>query len=417
MRGLQLSPDERLNKLNEYFNTYIDNKPEIFSQEELMFPLHIYDDTLFNEIMSLPSDFPMDACILLQDLTPESTLKEKGLGIWYYGTVLSIPSQTSFVVEINGQVMPMPRLYVSFQTDPLDIYVTRITKALEKRANSIALMKYYFIIKQMPFDERIITSLGDIQLERISKRARSNARIKQEYLDPVLQSTLRSKFSLFFSISFSCLLSFYFCSFILSFCYSLFCYYFYCFFPLLYVLPSALHVSLFSPLPSRSIMYISNMILCFSSETKLAYEETMKKILFDSTVFHRSNVSIYTELHLPLALVALTTRDSIPGIVTLQQYKQETIRRIYESDGYLSSPAAIHALQGTVVENLRIKNIKLLELTYSKSMQLDKFDRMFQEMMATAGCLIYLPLCPFSLFFFFFIIIYIWIGIPVNVSI
>ena len=156
-----------------------------------MFPLHLYDDTLFNEIMPLPSDFPMDTCILVQDLTPEATFRGRGLGTWYCCTLVSITSQTSCLIEINGQTTHVPRLFVCFQIDPLEVYALRICKALERRAHTIALMKYYFIIKQMPFDEYIISSLGDTQLKRIIKRARSNSRIRQASLDDILQETLR----------------------------------------------------------------------------------------------------------------------------------------------------------------------------------------------------------------------------------
>ena len=110
----------------------------------------------------------------------------------------------------------------------------------------------------------------------------------------------------------------------------------------------------------------------------------MKKIMFDFTCFNKTQLFLFSDLGVPLPLVLNQPRISVPGVISSQQYKQAVVLRDYEADGYFSSKEAIHAMQGTVEENERIEKFHIFTLTYSKSLQLDKFDRMFQEQTLTA---------------------------------
>ena len=99
----------------------------MFSTEVLMFPLNIYDDSAFNEKMTLPvsDNYPLEALGLIQQpLNPESRpdspeTREKLLGTWQIVEVVKMEDNGNmFTVLIGGvEVLTLPRSFICFQSD------------------------------------------------------------------------------------------------------------------------------------------------------------------------------------------------------------------------------------------------------------------------------------------------------------
>ena len=80
---------------------------------------------------------------------------------------------------------------------------------------------------------------------------------------------------------------------------------------------------------------------------------------------------MFIKLRIPLSLIC--ERPSYMPInrsCTSPQFKQATILRAYNTDGYFSSVEAIRAMQQVVMEYQKIEKFSILNLTYTKSMVL-----------------------------------------------
>ena len=85
----------------------------------------------------------------------------------------------------------VPSMYVCFAGFKLETYANRVLQAFEKRAHCIALMKYYFIIRNMPYDESVVSHLDDDRIEKIVNRARSMRKLTYDYLMPCLEENVK----------------------------------------------------------------------------------------------------------------------------------------------------------------------------------------------------------------------------------
>ena len=242
----------------------------LFLPENQLFPLHLYDDKVFEEKLIIPSDLTVKAIVLIRggssagpESRPDSPIsRDKVLGTWYFCEVIGRDDNGDLNVNLGEDEVVVHPMFVCFASFQLEIYASRILQALERRAHCTALMKYFFTIKHMPYDESIVSCLDDDHIEKIVNRARSMKKLTYDYLMPCLVQNVE--------------------------------------------------------------------------ESKVEYENCMKKLIFDSSVLSRSQFSIFAELNVPLPIVMVRPKSSIWGRIPAQQYKQHVTLRNYESDGYFS---------------------------------------------------------------------------------
>lgn len=89
----------------------------------------------------------------------------------------------------------------------------------------------------------------------------------------------------------------------------------------------------------------------------------------DMNILHRSNIDMFIKLHIPLSLIyERPSPMPLNRSCANPQFKQATVLRAYNVDGYFSSVEAIRAMQQVVLESQKIEKFSILNLTYTKSM-------------------------------------------------
>ena len=160
--------------LNKHFEDYIEGYPGLITPVETKFPLKYYDSSKFDEILTMPSHAREAAC-LISIKTPDSSLRHQGLGIWFPCSNIFITSNGEYQVTLrhrsHAENIIVDRMQLCFLEDDLEIYGERITDALNRRHDCIALIKYNYTIGNMPFDTRVASTLEASQAERIAKKA------------------------------------------------------------------------------------------------------------------------------------------------------------------------------------------------------------------------------------------------------
>ena len=120
------------------------------------------------------------------------------------------------------------------------------------------------------------------------------------------------------------------------------------------------------------------------AETRTSFEIVMMEIIFRCNMLNKTNFRMFKDLALPHSVFFYTPIIPRSGLLQAPPHGMRTRISEYSRDGYLSCPAAILALQGVVSLNVRISQIKIYNLTYDKTLALDKFERHFQEMSMVA---------------------------------
>ena len=187
-----------------------------------VFPLHLYDSTLFDERLIIKNEFPCSGVVLqsskddpgTHSLThllthspnhllthPESSPRQRGLGTWVDCIVNGYNSSNNTLeisVKYDDDIdmyknFTVPRyslsltylltrlttyslthrIYVSVSYDDIVLYGQRITSALRHRYNCVSLMKYYFYVRNMPFHSSIISSISTNKIEKIIDQAKN----------------------------------------------------------------------------------------------------------------------------------------------------------------------------------------------------------------------------------------------------
>ena len=312
-------------------------KSSLLTPEELYFPLSLYDDSTFDERMTTTTttttttssiiSFPQEVIVLKSvNNSPEASLFQRGLGIFQLGEMLEDTPDGCCISTLN-------------QDDNNNVDDNTILSR-----EKIVLPRFYVCLSSdslETYTQRI--------LQALHRRSNAIALMKYHFLinsipyDGCIITSLEEK-------------------------------------------QLDKIVSKARSQGKITEDYLFPTLESSLEEAKIEYEEVMKKIMFNITTLNAADCKLFFGLNLPISLLFSPRKLSIqayPEKITYQ-YKQLSTKKAYESDGYFSSVEAIKAMQCVVEENLRIEKLKVLNLTYSKSMHLDKMEKYFQEMLLTA---------------------------------
>lgn len=119
-------------------------------------------------------------------------------------------------------------------------------------------------------------------------------------------------------------------------------------------------------------------------EAKNEYEIVMNQLLFDSNTLCVSNKAFNSVINIPTS--AYSRKKHVPrsGLVEIPSYQLSSSLNYHKSNSYLSSTAAVRALQGLLLENRHIQDAHILKIEYTKTFTLDKFERFLSEQMMYA---------------------------------
>jgi hypothetical protein len=173
--------------LNEYFSWKLASASSLLSSTEMLFPLQSYDNKLFDEIVPVKSEEVgnnNEAVVLVQHNSPAISPRDReGLGLWHPCVVLKQDIDQMYTVKINSSYLDIegdlivPRVFLCFKYDKIPTYVDRVIDAIHRRRDCVALLKYHFMISNVPFDDQILSTLSGSQEETILKKARSMSKL------------------------------------------------------------------------------------------------------------------------------------------------------------------------------------------------------------------------------------------------
>ena len=164
--------------LNIYFQDYLLENPAVVTAYEASFPLEYYDSAIFNELLTIQADsLPIQGACLFNERSGDVTPAERGLGIWQPCKIISVNADESVTVEISSLAMDetqhVHRMQVCMVSQDIELYSTRITEALLRRQQCVALLRYYSCIHSMPVNEIVTSTMTQEQFDRIYVRAAS----------------------------------------------------------------------------------------------------------------------------------------------------------------------------------------------------------------------------------------------------
>jgi dynein heavy chain len=164
--------------LNSYYRDYVNDNPTVVTKFEANFPLVYYDSSIFNELLTIRAGMlPAQGACLIAENNPDVSPAERGLGTWQPCKVLSLDADNMATVEISSLVLEetqvLPQMQVCLVSQDAELYSTRITEALLRRQQCVALLKYYSCIHCMPVNELVTSTMTQQQFDRIYMRAAS----------------------------------------------------------------------------------------------------------------------------------------------------------------------------------------------------------------------------------------------------
>jgi dynein heavy chain len=194
---------ETASALNEYFETYVEASPDLIGSIETTFPLYMFDDSVFDETISIPT-LPCVAvwCNPDEEIGPDASALNKVTGSWSPGTVLRREEGSNrYVVQTNpddpdSETIVLRRMQICFFFGTVEKYADRIATALRRRHTCICLLKYNYYILNMPVDDFIISTLTDKQVAVITKKSWGGRTDFNAALSETLMREVRSGFEL-----------------------------------------------------------------------------------------------------------------------------------------------------------------------------------------------------------------------------
>lgn len=171
--------DDLCDGLNQELTTFLQQNTSFVSYDVCNFQLHLFDSSLFNEILKSPSKFPVNGCILIPSHEPEISPRRRGVGEWQPCSITGVdPAGEQFTITMGKRrSVLVHRLYVLAITHSLVDYGKRINDAMCRRQGSIALMKFYYYIRCVPFSETVVPTLTQKQAESIRQRSMSMSKL------------------------------------------------------------------------------------------------------------------------------------------------------------------------------------------------------------------------------------------------
>lgn len=151
-----------------------------------------YDDLCLGESMMKPTGFPFNAIVLMQGASPDGSPRDRGLGQWVSCEVLkSERGGTQYMIAAaGGDVFSSRRFHICLLEESLVKHAARVEQALLRRAAAVNLMRYQFIVDNIPYDSRIVTTLEAEQCARIAKKATNMTRLLGNNLVPTLEENI-----------------------------------------------------------------------------------------------------------------------------------------------------------------------------------------------------------------------------------
>lgn len=174
--------------LNSYYGEFLNENPMLVTAYEASFPLEYYDSSIYNETLPIaPQVLPIQGACLLAERNPSASPLERGLGAWYPCQVLSVdPADGLVTVEIASivldEIQRLPRMQVCLVSQDVELYSTRVTEAMRRRQQCVALLKYYSYLHSMPVNEKVTSTMTQAQFDKIYVRAASMRTLLE--LDP-----------------------------------------------------------------------------------------------------------------------------------------------------------------------------------------------------------------------------------------
>jgi hypothetical protein len=119
-------------------------------------------------------------------------------------------------------------------------------------------------------------------------------------------------------------------------------------------------------------------------EAKVDFEVAMNKILFDANILSQSNSAFMRSLNFPDRIFQNSVSVQYSGLVEIPKHHMKTKVAHHKSSSYISSNAAVSALQGILNENNQLHGLNIVTIDYNKTFTLEKFERYMSEQMMAA---------------------------------
>ena len=308
------NPASNLSKtLNDYFAEYLENQPSLIGETETSLPIHYFGSAIFDELLTVDTSIlPCIGVCLLSSQEPQSSPRSRGLGMWRSCQIESLENNLFTVNLLNnsGSIesdpIILPRIRVCLLSQKVATYGDRIVDALQRRSDALALLKYDFYIRNMPFNTKVSYSLGEEQARRIVDKAINFEKLN--IVDP--------------SVSFD------------------------------------------------EIMTV-----------RKEYEVVMSKSLFDANLVCKANLELFSDMLLPKCTFPMNVKAPNSGLKEIAKHNMKNKITYFQDQSYLGSSASLEALQGAVKENMNLLNFLIINPKYSKTLTLEKYERMMSDQM------------------------------------
>ena len=121
------------------------------------------------------------------------------------------------------------------------------------------------------------------------------------------------------------------------------------------------------------------------SEARAEFETCMNKILFDLNILSVTNTAFLRSLALPSC--ALQKFPAVPqvALVAVPPHNMKGRLNFHRTHSYINSTAAVTSLQEALRENCRVHDYLMVNIEYTKTFSLEKFDRYMGEQLLSGS--------------------------------
>lgn len=119
-------------------------------------------------------------------------------------------------------------------------------------------------------------------------------------------------------------------------------------------------------------------------EAKTDFELVMNKILFEANLLSGTNSLFLKRLGLPSNIFDVPKPVPFSGLVSFVPHNMKNRVSHHKLNSYFCSVAAIRALQGILVENNGLNQVRIVTIEYTKTLSLEKFEHSMSEQLMRA---------------------------------
>lgn len=168
--------------LNAYFLDYFQRLPSIVSSYDECFPLHFFaSDDCAESLRGDYKEIEFGSCLLYQPLRNDEDVVSK-IGKWYPCRVISIDDNTA-VVQIEGpilqQIVKLSQFQLCLANYNPQQYARLVLDACIRRNNCVGLMRYHSLVRNMPINLRIASTLTAELGQKIYDRAANSKGLRE----------------------------------------------------------------------------------------------------------------------------------------------------------------------------------------------------------------------------------------------